>query len=153
MSQPSQPAPPEPARPGPRGPQELSARFATIVGILGLMIVALLAGLWLRERVRAVRAEAGFQQLSEETRRLQALVGQLILSKALPARVSREDLPTTTVRLNGREVKALRLSAELAETLGFQGGDVILVQPPPAPTSSATAPSAPTPAHEGPEPQ
>ena len=140
MSQPIQPGPGRAEETSKPPAQEVNVRFLMIVGVLMMMILALLTGLWLRERVRAARAELALSRVTGRHADLERMVRQLVMAKSLPLQVGREGLAAETVRLNGREVTALRLPPELAEIIGFKGGDVILCDQPPA-TTTATAPA------------
>jgi hypothetical protein len=75
---------PRPAGGAARGAQEVNARFFLIVGVLLVMIIALLAGLWLRERVRATTAEYELRQITRQHRMLEAVVRQMILLEQMP---------------------------------------------------------------------
>ena len=109
-------------------PQEPNVRFFMIVGVLLLIIIALLAGLWLRERVRATAAERDLRRLRARNEYLEAMIKQLVLDQTLPLRIDRAGLDAEEVRVNSREVTALRLPAAVAEAIGFRPGDVILVE-------------------------
>lgn len=114
-------------------------RFFIVVCSLLLLIIALLAALWLRDRRRTLRAEAEVARLRLHA---DAMAPGRQYLKELPKYLSvpREALKTRSVRLDGQKVVALRLPTELAEQMGFDPGEVILVDR--APTTAAT--TAPT---------
>lgn len=121
-------------------PSNLDSRFAIIAGALMLLIIALLAGLWLRMRARAMRAESELAQLRPMVRNkqdVQMLLAESLRRHPLQVTVQRESLKTEQVHLNGRDVKALHLPADAAETFGFMPGDVIIVDKPPPTTTTA----------------
>ena len=141
MNQQAQP----PATPGDEGAgkpaPQAPARFLFIVGVLMVMIVALLAGLWLRARIRATTAEFAAAQLQDRNDKLEALLGRILLGGAIQPKVARDSLQTKPVRIDGREVTALRLPAAMAKTWGFEPGDVILAdRAAAAATTTATQP-------------
>jgi len=113
-------------RPGDR--RETDERFLLLVGALMLVIMALLAGLWLRAHVRATRAELRLKPLVKRNSDLEETLKGLVLSKGFPAKVDRAGLASQPVRIDGRPVGALRLPAGMAESLGFEAGDVIIVE-------------------------
>jgi LPXTG-motif cell wall-anchored protein len=126
----------------PTGPTNTT--FLTIVGVLLVMIIALLSGLWLRERTRAGRAEADLRRLVQAHRdlvgrneNLRAMAQGLLGKEALRLSIDRAGLQTRPVRLDGREVTALSLPADLAEAVGFAPGDVIVVEMPMTTTSTS----------------
>ncbi len=124
-------------KPAPQAP----GRFVFIVGVLMVMIVALLAGLWLRARIRATTAEFAAAQLRERNDKLEALVGRILLGGAIQPAVARSSLQTKAVHVDGREITALRLPAAMAKTWGFEPGDVILAdRAAPPTTTTATQP-------------
>jgi hypothetical protein len=84
MNEQTEPRPPGPGSGEQRPAQEVNLRFFLIVGVLMVMIIALLAGLWLRERVRATRAEYELRQMSSQNRMLEALVEKIIFAQQTP---------------------------------------------------------------------
>ncbi len=128
-----------------KGSSEIDTRFTIIAGSLLLLIIALLAGLCLRMRTRAMRAEreaAGLRnqlklstgagvRFSGSPETLETMLQQMASKAMRRYKVQREDLKTEQVNLNGRDVRALYLPADAAETLGFRPGDVIIVENPP----------------------
>lgn len=110
-------------RPGPP-----DTRFLILVGTLLLAIIAILAGLWLRAHRRALRAEgqvASLQPLADAHALGQRYVQELPKYLSVP----REALATRSVTLDGRTAQALRLPAAVGRLIGFEPGDVILVEP------------------------
>jgi len=127
----------------PPTPEEgTDSKFVFVVGALMLLIVVLLAGLWLRERRRALAAERDATALRG---RLKGPTVPPAMRRALQAQFEelifqRDALPKRAVTLNGRATEAFGLSAKAAAAIGgFRPGDVIVVQPPAA-TASAPAP-------------
>jgi len=113
-------------------PRRSDANFLIVAGALVVMILALLAGLWLKADRRAKAAEAQLARCRTEM----GLIRGLLQSTPLIPGVNREDLPTRQVVLDGKSVRALRLSAAGAGQIGLKPGDVVLVDQPPS-----TAPS------------
>ncbi len=129
MDAPSEPPPPA------------DTKFVTMVGVLLLTIIVLLAGLWLRTRRRARRAEQLVSDFVRQRDRLGPAIEQAMAEHAKRLSVRREQLLTRPVNLNGREVAALHLPAEQAQRIGFQPGDVIVVdQPTTAPATTRAGP-------------
>ncbi len=112
-------------------------RFMLAAGAMMVLIVALLAGLSIKYHRRAVRAETELSQLKPAVSRQE---GNLLLLKQMfqEAVVIRDDMATETVKLNGREVVALKLPANKGAAMGFLPGDVIIVSRPPASRPTAT---------------
>ena len=77
MDEQSQPSPSPPNDQAKGRPQEPNVRFFMIVGVLLLIIIALLAGLWLRERVRATASELDLGRLRARNEYLEAMIKQL----------------------------------------------------------------------------
>ncbi len=132
-----------------KGSSEINTRFTIIAGSLLLVIIALLAGLWLRMRTRAMWAERDAAALRSQLKlatgagvrfsggpeALDAMLRKVAAKGIRRQKVQRESLKTKQVNLDGRDVKAFRLPADAAETLGFMPGDVIIVDRP-APTTA-----------------
>lgn len=138
--------PPQPAGEEKPPTGRTNTTFLTIVGVLLAMIIALLAGLWVRERTRAGRAENDLaraiqaqRDLGGRNESLRALTQGLLGKEALRLRLDRDALQTRPANLDGRRVAALRLPADLAETIGFAPGDVIIVEAPTTTTSTSPA--------------
>ena len=123
-------------------------RFLLLVGGLLVVILALLAGLWVSMRRRALRAERELARLQQRQRRLEAILLGLT-SQPPPRPVRRERLSARAVKVNGRSVRALELPALAARKLGFRPGDVILVAPD-RPASARTSAPASRSARAGP---
>ena len=120
----------------------LDNKFVIITGSLLLLIIALLSGLWLSMRSRALRAEADLARLRPLLRSQQnvhMLLAESLKRHPLQVTVQRDSLKTEKVKLDGRQTTALHLPAAIAETLGFKGGDVIIVG-----KSAPTTTTAPT---------
>ena len=123
-------------------------RFVIVASSLLLLVVAMLAGLWLRMRTRALRAEQQVVRLmntqqvgagvrfsgSPET--LDAMLQQMV-AKSMSRVVNRAGLRVEKANLDGRDVEAIYLPTDAAETLGFRSGDVIIVEKPPPTTATA----------------
>ena len=135
-----------------KGSSEIDTRFAIVAGVLLLVIIALLAGLWLRMRTRALRAERDAAALRSQLKfatgagvrftgspeSLDAMLQQMASKAMRRQAVRRESLETKQVHLNGRDVQVLRLPVDTAERFGFSPGDVIIVDK--SPTTTTTAP-------------
>ena len=132
-----------------------SGRYLVMVGGLMILIVAMMAVLWVRERSRRVDAEAMVVELKRENAKLQLVLGMTMKSgpamsagpteegPSLPRiqPFQRQDQFPVPVTLNGVQREAYRLPADAAARFGFREGDVILVMPRGAPTSTpASAP-------------
>lgn len=123
-------------------PTSSDTRFLVIAMALMVVVTALLAGLWLNMRLRAIRAERELARLKPELRKslnATAAFERLLKVGAVTMPVDRESLPAVAVKLDGRDVKALELEAGTGASLGFAPGDVIIVRPPPPATSTAPA--------------
>ena len=129
----------------PPPPPRADAKFLVATASLLLLIIALLAGLWLSAHRRATSAEREIHRLRQQGD-AQALFREAIEKKRFFLAVDRRGLRSSTVGLDGRAVRALRLPSEVGESLGFRAGDVILIDPAPA---TATAPATPTGGAEG----
>ncbi len=123
-------------------------RYLLIVGGLLLAIIVILAALWLRERQAAVSARADLARLRARgvgQARLQQALGRMMAASRPAGRgagvraIPREDLPSETVRWNGRPRTVLRLGAGAGRRIGLEPGDVIVVSPPAS--GPATAPA------------
>ncbi|MCD4699374.1 MAG: hypothetical protein K8R91_02230 [Phycisphaerae bacterium] len=101
------------------------ARFVIITSSLLLLVIALLAGLWLRMRTRALRAEQQVARLvktqqagagvrfSGSPENLDAMLQQMV-AKAMSREVNRDDLRAEKVKFNGRDVRAIYLPSDAA---------------------------------------
>ncbi len=135
------------------GTSGTDTKFVIIAGSLLLVIIALLAGLALRMRTRAMRAERDVAALRSQLKFAtgagvrfsggpgspDAMIQQMVAKAIRRHKVQPENLRAEQVHLNGRDVKALRLPVDVAERFGFSPGDVIIVDEP-APTTT-TAPN------------
>ncbi len=149
----------------PRSAADESKQYLVIGGLL-VLIIALLATLWVRERRSRVSAEATVVQLRQQLQAIQQLSGLRTLGQgdealqealrqrmeggeleplapgteppALPAPVQREDLPSETAEFQGRVRTVFRISEAAGRRIGFAPGDVVVVQ-----ESPATAPGEP----------
>lgn len=121
---------------------EADTRYPWLLTGLLAMIAVALAGLWLVERGRRLRAEA---EWLEEHRRNEAsmrLVGQMLAQEEHSPKWDRRRLATREVVWDGQPRTVLLLPAPDGEALGLQPGDAILVTPPPqAPPETATQPA------------
>jgi hypothetical protein len=124
-------------------PAGSDTRFLVAAMALMVVVTALLAGLWLSMRARAFRAERELSRLRPQLRKARDVTG--LFERALKEGtvtmpvVDRESLPAEAVKLDGRDVKALKINARTGESMGFAPGDVIIVQPPAPATSAAPA--------------
>ena len=113
-----------------------------------VVIIALLAGLWLAMRARAIRAESQLAQLKALTggwKQDATTLDKLLKAKPIMApALDREALATETVRLNGQAVTAYKVSVAEGLHVGLAPGDVLLVEALTHSTTTAPA-SAPTP--------
>lgn len=134
------PPPPSPRNDPPSPAAQLNQRFVMIVGVLLLMIIALLAGLWLRERVRAARAEVRAAQAQEELRLRAKWTAQRALESLIESRGGGLHVVSTQeLTINGKKTEAFKISPDLANEIGFGPGDVIIVEQPPPTTTTAPA--------------
>ena len=124
-------------------PSSSDTRFLVAAMALMVVVTALLAGLWLSMRARAIRAEGELARLRPQLRRgrvMTALFERALKEGSLTIPIGdRDSLPAVAVKLNGRDVKALELDARTGESLGFAPGDVIIIHPPPPTTATAPA--------------
>jgi hypothetical protein len=141
-----------------------SGRYLVIVGGLLVLIIAMLAFLWSKERGRRMDVEkafADYQGKAEQDKRniAQMMLGQMARPGGDDHGVrpfQRQDHVPVTVTLDGAKRPAFHLPAAAAERFGFQGGDVIVVDGAPAsgPAGGTEAPgrpaggSASAPAHD-----
>jgi hypothetical protein len=118
----------------PSGSPHPDTKYLVIVGALLVLIIAVLAVLWRKER--CARAD-GERRLSELTRspalptELQRiLAGRRTMpppEDEFPKPVQREDLPGETLQFKGRLRTVLYISPDAGRRFGFRGGDVIVV--------------------------
>ena len=135
----------------------ISAGYLVTVGGLLLLIIAVLAALWIRERTRRVAAQRDVSQLLEQSERDKRTLAQMMIgamgrqmgaeSEAKP--FQRQDHKPVAVTLDGARRQAYVLPASGAQRFGFQAGDVIVVEEEThatsAPASSPSPVSAPAP--------
>lgn len=106
-------------------------RYNMIIAGLAVLIVFTLAGLWIVERGRRVRAERELlrrQQTRPDFAGLDELGG--ILGDGVVKLDHRAMLNRETVEWNGSAREVILLDAPTAEMMGFREGDVIRVCPP-----------------------
>ncbi len=106
-------------------------RYLALVGGLLVLIVALLAVLWIRERTNRISAQEQVVSLLRDRKGMQAGMQQMMLAQKFMAvqPVNREDMITERGVLNGKTVTLVRISAAAGERFGFLPGDVVLVAP------------------------
>lgn len=108
-------------------------RFGLIVTALMIVIIVALAGLWIIERGRRLRAETDLaEQQTAVQRKMQSMGDMLIqqMTQTPSMSVRRDQLATQPVDWNGQSRTVLLLSASEGEKLGFQPGDAILITHP-----------------------
>jgi hypothetical protein len=115
-------------------------RFFYLVIALLLLIIALLGGLWVSTRARALQAERLADRLSRQEEGGRILLRELLKEQPLPVRVYRAGLASRPATLDDKTVSVLHLPARMAETLGFLPGDVVVVEQAPPTTASLTQP-------------
>ena len=120
------------------GQPRADSKFMLLVGLMFLVIMGLLAGLWLKMRSRAMAAEATAVKLTRERQGLQLFVEQMTKQGKIQISVDRRALSRRAVMQDGKPVQALLLPAGLGELFGFEPGDVVIVERTPA-TASAPA--------------
>ncbi len=122
----------------PGGATSQPALQLALIGGLLVLIIALLAFLWMRERSRRFEAEIRLAELSQKMSQSmsQDPVAEFLRKmsiRKIPAQVQgvrREDLPAKRVDLDGRSRRLFRVSAAAGERMGFLPGDVIEVAGP-----------------------
>jgi hypothetical protein len=120
---------------------ESDARFFLIVGVLMLVIIALLSGLWLRAHLRTAQLEAQVIAAHADRAKLEDFLKSYLLQNP-PPQVVRGELTSRPAVLDGKDISLLRLGAEPAAKLGLRPGDVLVVDPPAASgPASRTAPA------------
>ena len=138
----------------PSQPAAFSGRYLVTVGGLLVLIIAMLAVLWMRERSRRVEAEAAVVQLKEKAAQLPLLLSMMTRSMPGPGSApaaeepslapirpfQRQDQVPVTVTLDGVKREAFCLPADGAARFGFREGDVILVVGPKKAAASAPGP-------------
>ena len=107
--------------------------FGLIVSGLLIVIIVALAGLWMVERGRRLRAETALaEQQTASQKKMQSMGTMLVqqMTQAKPVQIDRRQLATQQVNWNGQDRAVLLLSAAQGELFGFQPGDAIFVTPP-----------------------
>lgn len=109
--------------------------FLMLVGGLLVAIIALLAVLWQKERMRRAEAEMQLQTLAHQSSQQMNLLAQSVFQGqggpgSAPPAVHREDLPAEMLPFKGKVRTVLTLGASAGERLGFAPGDVIVVAEP-----------------------
>lgn len=135
----------QPATNGPTRPQS-GAKSLMTVGILLVVIIALLAVLWARERAARITAHRDATAATAKYTRMQSALGEM-LTKRLDGQiqpVQREDLPARQVDLNGRKRTLLDISAAAGQRMGFRPGDLVLVAAEVTTTQAADKPQEPS---------
>ena len=102
----------------------LSPFYAMLVGALLVVIIVALAFLWTSERRARVEAQ---QHEAEAACKLQT-AQSLLLGSGLTAPAAPEEKTPSQVTLDGRPRRAVAVPAEVGERLGFDAGDVVIVQ-------------------------
>ncbi len=117
------------------------ANYLVTVGVLLVIIIALLAVLWVRERRARVAAEQTAATAQRELEGLKAVLGRTLMTRGRGGDirpVQRDDLPYRKVDLDGRRRAMLELGASSGRRLGFRPGDLILIGEDPPTTQPAT---------------
>ena len=138
----------------PSTPPAGDGRFVLAAGVLLVLIIAMLAFLWLRERKTRMGLENDLARVRKETAQnldvmqaLQGLTGQPGRTphaggiEAFSWLTDREGDAVKAV-VDGQPCMAVRITREAGERLGFRPGDVVCV----AAASAATRPAASAPA-------
>jgi len=123
----------------PQGAPATSSGYLLVVGTLLVVIIALLAILWARERSGRMAAEstaAGWKYGYECLRG--SLEQMLADQQAVETPIDRQSLPAEQVTLNGQPAVALRIDGESGRAMGLAPGDVLIVA-----TMPATQPGSP----------
>jgi hypothetical protein len=122
------------------------AFYLLVTGLL-IIIIALLAFLWLRER----RAGGDLQQQMAEMelafKQQRQALGQMLVAEAR-SQIDRDMLAARTLELDGQPRQALMISAKAAERIGLRPGDVLIVGEAPATRPSPATMPGPTEADE-----
>jgi len=142
---------PQPPAARPSQTFTLSAGYLAMVGGLLLLIIAVLAALWIRERNRRIAAQREVVQLIEQNERdkrnlaqmMLGAMGRQIAGEAEAKPFQRQDHKPVPVTLDGAKRQAYVLPASGAQRFGFQAGDVIVIEEE-SPATTSSAPSAPS---------
>lgn len=108
---------------------QVGPRYLASVGVLLVIVIALLALLWMRERRARIAAEVNAARWQEKSKRLSGAVGDLLVKRGgqLIQPIQRGDLPARVVDLDGQRRTVLEVGALAGRRLGFQPGDLVLV--------------------------
>jgi len=121
----------EPAPDGrpPAGPRDGWWQYIVTVGVLMVLIIALLAALWARERAARLSAQRELAKALRQCRGMQSALGQIIAQNTAGRTqpIHRADLPTRTVRLDGVTRPLLLVGSAAGRRMGFAAGDMILI--------------------------
>jgi len=112
-----------------RSPSKQAVKYFATVGVLLVIIIALLAVGWVRERRARRTAQLHRDTAVQKYEQMQSAVGAL-LSGEMRDRirpVRRDELPTREVRFENRRRSVLELDPATARKFGFAPGDLILV--------------------------
>jgi len=104
--------------------------YQVVAGGLLLLIVAMLAVLWVRERSARVAAQIESASLRQRHENVEAILRDLMVGQDHYAAqgIARGELPKRNCRLDGNEGELLLLDLQSARTLGLMSGDLILVE-------------------------
>lgn len=125
-------------------------QFLLIGGLLVVMI-AMLAFLWTRERRMRKQVEGELARTTIRQEALNQTLGNLLMRQVSGQAVRREDLPARRAQLDGEPVTLLQLSTAAGERLGFAPGDLIRVIPAPTTAPARTQPRTTAPVRTRPE--
>jgi hypothetical protein len=118
----------------PSGSPHPDTKYLVIVGVLLVVIIAVLAVLWRKERCARADAERRLSELTKsqalpaELQRVLAGSPTMLPPDDGPPRpVQREDLPAETLQFKGRSRTVLYISPDAGRRFGFRNGDLIVV--------------------------
>lgn len=116
------------------------SKFMLAVGVLMVLLIALLGGLWLRERNARINDVAKIRrayeaQMPQVTPAISPMALQSML--AAPQRESAklgvaDVVAVEQQELSGEMVRVTRITAQAGARIGLEPGQVLLVSPPPA---------------------
>ncbi|RPI62150.1 MAG: hypothetical protein EHM48_04555 [Planctomycetaceae bacterium] len=111
--------------------------YLILVAALVLLIMGTLTFLWVRERGQRQRAEdalrdaqAALAQADKQAQAMQ-LINSFNTGNTIRA-VSREDLPSQTINISGKDRHVFTIGRAAGERFGFRGGDVVIIAGEPA---------------------
>jgi len=121
---------PNAAGDGGQSPSQVSLAYQVTAGAVLLLIIALLAVLWVRERSARISAQIGRASIQQRQESIEAVLQNLISGQGERSATTlrRDELPTRTCRLDGNEREMFVLDARQGRRLGFAGGDLILIE-------------------------